>query len=59
MKVIEHPARDFPERKYFNQETNEFTASWKNFGYECAICGVGNLSDLEIMIDSLYTEIES
>lgn len=24
MKVIEHPARDFPERRYFNQETNEF-----------------------------------
>lgn len=41
-----------------NMDTNEYTASWKNFGYECAICGVGNLSDLEAMIDSLYTETE-
>ena len=41
-----------------NQDTTEYTVSWKNQGYECAICGVGNLSDLETMIDSLYTEIE-
>ena len=24
MKVIEHPARDFPERKFFDRSTNEF-----------------------------------
>lgn len=42
-----------------NMDTMRYTASWKNQEYECIIYGVENMSDIEKMIDSVYTEVNS
>lgn len=42
-----------------NMDTMKHTASWKNQGYECIIYGVENMNDIEKMIDSVYTEVNS